>query len=127
MIIILPNIQLANSTQKLLLNPGDIIVPTKQDRAKFIHAVFQAEDSYLSWNFFDSYLQQKEYFSSYFFKSQIEEILEKDPALKKAYEEKKALETKFAPSEWDQLFYIYQRSPYFEQTFMRLPVYQCFD
>jgi hypothetical protein len=44
--------------------------------------------------------------------------------LKKTYEEKKALDIKFAQSEWDQLFYIYQRSPYFEQTYMRLPVFQ---
>jgi len=125
----LSNIQIANSTQKLLLKPGDIIIPTKQDRAHFIHAVLQprAEDSYLSWNFFDSYLQQKEYFSAYIFKSQIEEILAKDLNLKKAYEEKKAIDIKFAQSEWDQLFYIYQNSEYFEQTFMRLPVYQIFD
>jgi hypothetical protein len=125
----LSNIQIANSTQKLLLKPGDIMVPTQQDRAQFIHAVLQpqAEDSYLSWNFFDSYLQQKEYFSSYVFKEQIEQILENDPQLKKSYEEKKALDIKFAQSEWDQLFYIYQRSPYFEQTFMRLPIYQIVD
>jgi hypothetical protein len=105
------------------------MVPTQQDRAQFIHAVLQpqAEDSYLSWNFFDSYLQQKEYFSSYVFKEQIEQILENDPQLKKSYEEKKALDIKFAQSEWDQLFYIYQRSPYFEQTFMRLPIYQIVD
>jgi len=29
----------------------------------------------------------------------------------------------FAKSEWDQLFFIYQNSSYFEQTFMRLPIY----
>ena len=121
----LSNIEIENRMQKLQLKPGDILVPSKQDRALFIHSVLQpnAEDSYLSWNFFDSYLQQKEYFSAYVFKSQIEEILAKDPNLKKAYEEKKALDIKFSQSEWEQLLYIYQRSPYFEQTFMRLPIY----
>jgi hypothetical protein len=87
----------------------------------------EAEDSYFTWNFFDSYLQQKEYFSAYVFKAQIEDLLSKNPELKKSYEEKKALDIKFAQSESDQLFYIYQRSPYFEQTFMRLPVYEIKD
>jgi hypothetical protein len=118
-----------SSEQTILLKPGDILVPAQQYRANFIHAVLQpkAEDSYLTWNFFDSYLQQKEYFSAYVFKAQIESILENNPLLKKAYEEKKALDIKFAQSEWDQLFYIYQRSPYFEPTFMRLPVYELND
>ena len=125
----LSELEIASSKQTILLKPGDILVPTQQDRANFIHAVLQpkAEDSYLTWNFFDSYLQQKEYFSAYVFKAQIERILENDPLLKKAYEEKKALDIKFAQSEWDQLFYIYQHSPYFEPTFMRLPVYQLND
>jgi hypothetical protein len=122
----LSKLELETIEREILLKPGDILIPTQQNAALFIHSVLQgeAEDSYLSWNFFDSYLQQKEYFSAYVFKSQIETILENDPQLKKTYEEKKALDIKFAQSEWDQLFYIYQRSPYFEQTYMRLPVFQ---
>ena len=122
----LSKLELETIEREILLKPGDILIPTQQNTALFIHSVLQgeAEDSYLSWNFFDSYLQQKEYFSAYVFKSQIETILENDPQLKKTYEEKKALDIKFAQSEWDQLFYIYQRSPYFEQTYMRLPVFQ---
>lgn len=125
----LSEIEIASSEQAILLKPGDILIPAEQERAYFIHAVLQAkaEDSYFTWNFFDSYLQQKEYFSAYVFKAQIEDLLSKNPELKKSYEEKKALDIKFAQSEWDQLFYIYQRSPYFEQTFMRLPVYELND
>jgi hypothetical protein len=125
----LSEIELVRTEQEIMLKPGDIIIPTQQERANFIHAVLQAEaeDSYFTWNFFDSYLQQKEYFSAYVFKAQIEDLLSKNPELKKSYEEKRALDIKFAQSEWDQLFYIYQRSPYFEQTFMRLPVYEIKD
>lgn len=125
----LSKLELQTVEKEILLKPGDVMIPTQQDGALFIHSVLQgeAEDSYLSWNFFDSYLQQKEYFSAYVFKSQIEAILENDAQLKKTYEEKKALDIKFAQNEWDQLFYIYQHSPYFEQTFMRLPLYQLFD
>jgi len=47
--------------------------------------------------------------------------------LKKAFFEKKDLDIKFAQSEWDQLFYIYQRSPFFEQSYMRLPIFESND
>ena len=67
------------------------MVNSNQDAALFIHSVLQPEleDAYLSWNFFDSYLQQKEYFSSYVFIDKIEEILVNDQKLKKEYELKK--------------------------------------
>lgn len=121
----LSQIQIETVEKEIELKPGDIIINTQQDRAFFIHAVLQgeAEDSYLSWNFFDSYLQQKEYFSSYVFKENVARILEENPILKSKYEERKALDVQFAKSEWDQLFFIYQNSSYFEQTFMRLPIY----
>lgn len=124
----LSKIEVGESRQELRLKPGDILVPSAQDRALFIHAALQprAEDSYLTWNFFDSYLQQKEYFSNYVFKDQIADILAKDQKLNEEYQLRKATDEKFKNSEWDQLYFIYSRSPYFEQTFMRLPIYQKF-
>jgi len=124
----LSNIVVGESIQELRLKPGDILIPSAQDAALFIHASLQprAEDSYLSWNFFDSYLQQKEYFSNYVFKDQIAEILAEDKKLSDEYQLRKATDEKFRNSEWDQLYFIYSRSPYFEQTFMRLPIYQKF-
>jgi hypothetical protein len=124
----LGQIEVGESEQAIDLKPGDILVPSKQDAALFIHASLQprAEDSYLTWNFFDSYLQQKEYFSNYVFKDQIAEILAKNQQLQEEYQLRKATDEKFRNSEWDQLYFIYSRSPYFEQTFMRLPIYQKF-
>ena len=61
------------------LKRGDWMISTHQKNALFIHSVLQpeTEDSYLSWNFFDSYLQQKEYFSSYVFVDKIGDILKR--------------------------------------------------
>jgi hypothetical protein len=124
----LSQIEVGEVKQSIQLKPGDILIPSQQDAALFIHASLQprAEDSYLTWNFFDSYLQQKEYFSNYVFKDQIAEILGKDKKLSDEYQLRKATDEKFRNSEWDQLYFIYSRSPYFEQTFMRLPIYQKF-
>lgn len=125
----LHDLKIEKQTIKLALKPGDILIPCQQEKANFIHAVLQplAEDSYLTWNFFDSYLQQKEYFSAYVFKDQIAEILEAQPKLKEAYEQRKQLDVKFANDEWAQLYFIYQNSPYFEPSFMRLPIYEVYE
>ena len=54
------------------------------------------------------------------------EILNAQPKLKEVYEARKRLDLKFANDEWEQLYFIYQNSPYFEPSFMRLPVYEVY-
>ena len=121
----LNNIKVQRDQEQTQLKKGDWMINSNQDAALFIHSVLQPEleDAYLSWNFFDSYLQQKEYFSSYVFIDKIEEILDNDLKLKKEYELKKKEDNSFASSEWDQLYFIYKRSKYFEKSFNRLPIY----
>jgi len=109
----------------LLLKAGDIIIPTMQRGRNFILSALipDAEDSFFSWNFYDSYLQQKEYFSSYVFIDQIQFILDSNPTLKQEFDEMKKENESFRNSEWDQLYFIYKNSPYFEKSFMVLPIY----
>jgi hypothetical protein len=109
----------------LSLKPGDILIPTKQPGRNFILAALipDAEDSFFSWNFYDSYLQQKEYFSSYVFIDQVKFILDSNPKLKQEFEKKKKESESFRNSEWDQLYFIYKNSSYFEKSFMVLPIY----
>jgi hypothetical protein len=109
----------------LSLKPGDIIISTNQRGRNFILAslIPDAEDSFFSWNFFDSYLQQKEYFSSYVFIDQVKFILDSNPKLKQEFEKKKIDNEVFRNSEWEQLYFIYKNSPYFEKSFMVLPIY----
>jgi len=110
------------------LKKGDLWIPTDQARSNFIVSVLEpaAEDSYFAWNFFDSYLQQKEYFSAYVFEDIAAELLAKDPDLKRRLQEKQAADPEFRKSTWDQLYFVYQNSPYFEPTFHRLPVFKIY-
>jgi hypothetical protein len=105
---------------------GDVIIPTNQNGSLFLHSVLQpeAEDSYFTWNFFDSYLQEKEYFSNYVFVDKIRALLKSQPELKQEFEAKKASDAEFAASEWQQLYFLYQHSPYFEPSYMMLPVFE---
>ena len=121
----LKNIKVSRSVKLVQLKKGDWMVLLENNPAAFIHSVLQpeTEDSYMSWNFFDSYFQQKEYFSSYVFVDKIEGILDADPALNKEYRKKLNEDNSFRSSEWEQLYFIYKRSPYFEKSLNVLPVY----
>jgi hypothetical protein len=113
---------------KIQFKKGDLLIPTNQLSRKFICAVLEpeAEDSYFAWNFFDSYLQEKEYFSDYVFEDLAVEILDQSSELRSLFEEKKKTDAKFAASQWEQLYFIYQNSTYFEPSFMRLPVFKVY-
>jgi len=119
------NTKVERAAQAVLIKKGDILIKTDQKKRKFIVSVLapETEDSYFSWNFFDSYLQQKEYFSPYVFEEKAIEILDKKPELKIAYN-KKQKEEGFVDSRWNQLYFIYKNSPYYEPTHLILPVFE---
>ncbi len=121
-----PSKEIERVEQWITFRPGDVLISTKQIGGQFLHSVLQpeAEDSYFTWNYFDSYLQEKEYFSNYVFKDKIKEILQNNPELQKAYETKRQNDTDFANSEWQQLYFLYQNSVYFEPSYMMLPIFE---
>ena len=108
----------------IALKKGDVLIYTNQDKRQFILSVLEpkAEDSYFNWNFFDSYLSQKEHFSPYVFEEKAQEVLLNNPDLKKRFEDKKKTDAIFNSDGYAQLVYIYKNSIYFEKTFNRLPV-----
>ena len=67
---------------------------------------------------------QKEYFSPYVFEDLAAEILEENPQIKADLEQKRASDPEFAQSAYAQLEFIYKRSPYYERTHKRVPVYR---
>lgn len=109
------------------LKPGDVLVPCNQEKIRFIQSVLEPknEDSYFAWNFFDSYMQQKEYFSTYVFEEKAAELLENE-SIRLEFEKRKSEDPDFANSRWDQLYFLYQRSPYFEKGVNLLPIYKMY-
>jgi hypothetical protein len=117
--------QSALKQDTLFLKPGDVVIPTAQFARPFLLAACLAssEDSYFRWNFFDSYLQQKEYFSAYVFEDKAVDILKEKPWLKDELERLKANDQSFQESPWEQLFFIYKNSDMFEETVNVLPIF----
>ncbi|HQW86664.1 MAG TPA: hypothetical protein PLH93_05735, partial [Flavobacteriales bacterium] len=77
---------------------------------------------YFAWGFFDSVLQQKEWFTDYVFEDVAADLLKRDPALRAALEERRAADPEFAADGWAQLAFVFQRSPYMEPGYRRYPV-----
>ncbi|MBK7383122.1 MAG: hypothetical protein IPI81_07255 [Flavobacteriales bacterium] len=118
------SIRCTSTLKKHTARAGDFFVRTGQTSDRFIMEVLEpeAEDSYFAWGFFDSVLQQKEWFSDYVFEDIAADLLKKDPALKAALEARRAADPEFAKDAWAQLYFVYQRSPYFEKSYRKYPV-----
>ncbi|MDB4344383.1 M14 family zinc carboxypeptidase [bacterium] len=103
---------------------GDFIVYTNQASNRYIIETLEPQgvDSYFAWNFFDGILQQKEWFSPFSFEDEAVRLLKEDSKLKVEFQNKMKSDENFAMSQWDQLYFIYQRSPYYEKTHNRYPV-----
>ena len=103
---------------------GDYVVYTDQPLNRYIVETLEPQgvDSFFAWNFFDSVLGEKEYFSDYVFEDVAADLLKRDPELRKKLDKEKADNPKLAKSAAAQLNFVYRNSPYFEKTYLRYPV-----
>lgn len=118
------NVEVEKAIQNINYHKGDYIIYTNQASNNYIINTLepQGPDSWFCWNFFDGILMQKEYFSSYVFEDLAADFLNNNPEVKEALELKKKEDADFADNGYAQLNFVYERSPYFEPTFMRYPV-----
>jgi hypothetical protein len=103
---------------------GDYVVYLNQEANRFLVEVLepQAVDSYFNWNFFDSILMQKEYFSSYVFEDLAAQYLKQNPELRKQLEARKKQGPEFAKNARAQLDFVYRNTPHYEYTHQLYPV-----
>lgn len=113
-----------SETQKIQYYAGDVLIPVRQERIKYILEMLEpkAMDSFFRWNFFDSILDQREYFSSYGFEENALKYLSEHPDFKEKFEAKRASEPEFAKDHRAQLAYIYNNTEWAEKTWKRYPV-----
>lgn len=112
--------------QKLKFSKGDFLISVNQVSNRYIVETLepQAPDSFFAWNFFDTHLQRKEYFSAYVFEDIAERLLKEDENLKRRYDEKLKSDKAFSEDTDQQLSFIYENSPYHEREYMRYPVFR---
>ena len=118
------SVKVKPETQQIQCYAGDYLVVTNQPGNRYIVETLepQATDSYFNWNFFDSILSQKEYFSAYIFEEEAFKLLNDNPELKKQFEQAKADDGQLRGNGRAQLDWIYKHSPYYEKTHLRYPI-----
>ncbi|GAA3947648.1 M14 family metallopeptidase [Hymenobacter algoricola] len=117
-------VELRTERQPRAFRAGDLVATLNQPAARYLVEALepQATDSFFAWGFFDSILQQKEYFSDYVFEDVAAELLRKDPALRARLERLKAQNAVFAQSGAAQLDWVYRQSAYYEKSHLRYPI-----
>lgn len=119
-------VKVRTESQSIQFYKGDYLIQTDQSVNRYIVETLEPQgvDSFFAWNFFDSILDQKEYFSYYIFEDTAAELLKKSPELQKQLAEKRASDKAFAENADAQLDFIYRQTPYYEKTHNRYPVYR---
>ena len=108
------------------LPSGALFVPIAQPRAALVVQLFEpsAPDSFLSWGFFNGAFEQKEYLEPYVAEELARQMLAADPALRKAFDERLAKDSKFAADPHARLDFFYRRSPYWDDRAELYPVFR---
>jgi hypothetical protein len=112
--------------EKVSFRKGDCYIVTNQPAKRYLIETLepQAPDSFFNWNFFDTILQQKEGFSPYVFEDTAKNMLDNNPELKTAFEEKKASDTNFSANWYMQLNWLYEQSNHAENAYRQYPIYR---
>ena len=93
---------------------GDVWVPCDQRSGAMVVNLCEAQapDGLMTWNFFDTVFQKKEYGEEYVVEPLAREWLAKDPALAKEFAAKVAADSAFAKSSFARTDWLYRRSPW---------------
>lgn len=120
------DVEVATQVDTVLAQPGDVLVPMGHPTDALVMEILEprAADSFFAWGFFDAILQQKEWFSDYVFEDIAAELLQHDPVLAEELRAERERDPAFAKDAWAQLYFVYVRSPHFEQSYERYPVWR---
>ena len=102
---------------------GALFVPIAQPRARLLLHLFEplAPDSLVSWGFFNSAFERKEYMEEYVAEEEARKMLAADPALRAEFEAR-LLDPAFAGDPHARLDFFYQRHPAWDERFNLVPI-----
>jgi hypothetical protein len=117
-------VKLRSENQTVKFYQGDFIIFTNQVQNRYIVETIEPQgvDSFFNWNFFDSILGQKEYFSDYVFEYEAARLLKEDSEMLARLEDEKKKNHALLQSPKLQLDWVYRNSKHYEKTHMRYPV-----
>jgi hypothetical protein len=105
---------------------GSLFVPIRQPLARLAMQLLepQAPDSYLSWGFFNTAFEPKEYMEAYVAEKFARELMARDPAVKAEFEKRLKEDAELAKSPEKRLEFFYRKHPSFDERLGLYPVFR---
>lgn len=121
---VLPSFKTEVVRERRTYPTGSIVVPMAQPAGRVALYLLEpdAPDSFVSWGFFNSIFEEKEYAEDYVMEKLAREMMASDDGLRHEFEQRVANDPKFAGSPTERLRFFYMRSPYWDQQLNLYPV-----
>lgn len=105
---------------------GSLFVPIAQPGSTLLMTLFEpsSEDSFVRWGFFNTAFERKEYMEDYVAEQVAEEMLARDPAIKREFEQRLQTDPEFANSPAARLQFFYRKHPSWDERYGLYPVYR---
>lgn len=108
---------------------GSLLIPLDQPLARVVAHILEpyGPDSYLSWGFFNSIFEQKEYAENYVMEKMARQMLEESPELRLEFEELKRTNPELAANQWGLLNWFYRKTLWWDANINLYPVGRIYD
>lgn len=96
---------------------GAMIVPVRQRALKVLVYLLEpkADNSLVSWGFFNASMERKEYAETYVMEKMAREMIAKNPTLLEAFKQWKSDNPELSKNQWAQTMWFFERTPYWDQ------------
>ena len=108
--------EVKEAPEAVRLFAGDHVILANENPVRLCAELLDpmAHDAYLVWNFFDSALQQKEYYSAYVFEDEAQTLLNSDPNLRRDFRQALRNDSALRATPSAQIQWLYEHSNHFE-------------
>ncbi|MDD2962476.1 MAG: M14 family zinc carboxypeptidase [Bacteroidales bacterium] len=120
----MPSYQTEPVKRTFVFAPGSAVVFTNQRSSRLIAHLLEpdAQDSFMSWGFFNAFFEQKEYSETYVMEKMARKMLRADTTLNQRFNKFMDENPTLRDNQWEQLNWFYRQTPYYDQRHNIYPV-----
>ncbi len=120
----IPLFKTTADTATLYYAAGSLIIRTEQPSSRIIAHLLepQAQDSWVSWGYFNRVFEQKEYSETYVMEPMAREMMTNDPTLREKFDNWLKANPSLKDNQWEQLQWFYKQTPYYDKAHNLYPI-----
>lgn len=120
----MPSFQSEPVQRTMTFAKGSAVIFTNQRTSRVIAHLLEpdAQDSFMSWGFFNAFFEQKEYSETYVMEKLARKMLRADTTLRLRFDDFLAKNPGLRQNQWEQLNWFYKQTPYYDQRHNIYPI-----